>query len=101
MEELDTESALEELSKTSTASPAALLLKIEGILPDLSRHCSITQLQPVNDTLCQCWREGAVLPDLQHASIFNLSKRATGANVTITQKKMHKLTELGQNDTVG
>ena len=50
MEELDTESALEELSKTSTALPAALLLKIEGILPDLSRHCSITQLQPVNDT---------------------------------------------------
>lgn len=101
MEELDTESALEELSKTSTASTAALLLKIEGILPDLSRHCSITQLQPVNDTLCQCWREGAVLPDLQHANIFTLSKRATRANVTTTQKKMHKLTELGQNDKGG
>lgn len=97
MEELDTESALEELSKNIDSFTCGIAPKI----PDLSRHCSITQLQPVNDTLCQCWREGAVLPDLQHANIFNLSKRATGANVATTQKKMHKLTELGQNDKVG
>ena len=28
--------------------------------PDLIRHCNTTLLQPLHETLCQCWSEGGV-----------------------------------------
>ena len=37
--------------------------------PDLIRYCKTTLLQPLHDTLCQCWSEGGVLQDMRDAMI--------------------------------
>ena len=46
----------------------------DGVLPDLIKRCKSTLLQPLHDTLCQCWHEGAVPQDMKDDKIVNLHK---------------------------
>ena len=66
MEELDAIPTLEE--------PAAKPLRMMASHLDLIRHCKTTFLQPVHDTLCQCWSESGVPQDTRDAKIVTLYK---------------------------
>ena len=46
----------------------------DGILPDLTKSCKNTLLQPLYDVLRQCCREGAVPQDMRDAKIVTLYK---------------------------
>ena len=60
MEDLDAEPTLEKLSKAIDSLACGKAPGTDGILPDLIERRKSTLLQPLHDTLCQCWREGGV-----------------------------------------
>ena len=74
MEDLDAQPTLEELSKAIDSSACGKAPGTDGIPPDLIKRCKSTLLQPLHDTLCQCWREGGVPQDMKDAKIFTLYK---------------------------
>ncbi|KAL7859606.1 hypothetical protein SRHO_G00147530 [Serrasalmus rhombeus] len=64
MEELDAEPTQEELSKAINNLACSKAPGNDGIPPDLIRHCKTTLLQPLHNTLCQCWSEGGVVREV-------------------------------------
>lgn len=74
MVELDTEPTLAELSKAINSLACGKAPGIDGIPPDLIRHCKTTLLQPLFNILCQCWSEGGVPQDMRDAKIITLYK---------------------------
>lgn len=73
MEDVDAEQTLEELSKAIDSLAFGKAPGAAGIPPDLIKRCKSTFLQPLHDTLCQCWREGGV-PQDKDAKIVTLYK---------------------------
>ena len=74
LDELDVETTLEELSKAIDSMSCGKAPGSDGIPPDLIRHCKTTLLQPLHETLCQCWIEGSVPQDMRDAKIVTLYK---------------------------
>ena len=74
MEDLDAEPTLEELSKAIDSLACGKAPGTDGIPPYLIMRCKSTLLQPLHDTLCQCWREGGVAQDMKDAKIITLYK---------------------------
>ena len=74
MEDLDAEPTLEELSKAVDSLACGKAPGTDGIPIDIIKHCKCTLLQPLHDTLCQCWREGDVPQDMRDAKIVTLYK---------------------------
>ena len=74
MEDLDAEPTLEKLSKAIDSLACGKAPGTDGILPDLIERRKSTLLQPLHDTLCQCWREGGVPQDVKDAKIVTLYK---------------------------
>ncbi|KAL7838408.1 hypothetical protein AOLI_G00268120 [Acnodon oligacanthus] len=69
MEELDAEPIQEELSKAIDNLACGKAPENDDIPPDLIRYCKTTLLQPLHDTLCQCWSESGVPQDMRDAKI--------------------------------
>ena len=77
MGELDNEPATDELSNAINSLALRKVPGIDGIPPDLIKHCKTTLLQPLHEVLCECWKEGAVPQDV----MLRLSPSAkTGEN---------------------
>ncbi|XP_050710731.1 uncharacterized protein LOC126995286 [Eriocheir sinensis] len=74
MEELDAEPTLEELSKDIDSLACGKAPGNDGIPQNLIKRCKSTLLQPLHDTICQCWREGGVPQDMRDAKIVTLYK---------------------------
>ena len=74
MEDLNAEPTLEELSKAIDSLACGKASGTDGIHPDLIKRCKSTLLQPLHDTLCQCWREGGVPRDMKDVKIITLYK---------------------------
>ena len=74
MEDLDAEPTLEELNKAIDSLACGKAPGTDGIPPDPIKRCKSTLLQPLHDTLCQCWREGGVPQDMKDAKIVTLYK---------------------------
>ena len=74
MGEPDAETTFGELSKAIDSLACGKAPGIDGIPPDLIKHCKTTLLQPLHDLLCQCWSEGAVPQDMRDAKIVTLYK---------------------------
>ena len=74
MEELDLEPTTEELSKAIDNLSAGKAPGIDGIPPDLLKHCKTALLAPLHEVLCKCWKEGKVPQDMRDAKIITLYK---------------------------
>ena len=74
MEELDSEPTTEELSKAIDNLSAGKAPGIDGIPPDLLKHCKTALLAPLHEVLCKCWQEGKVPQDMRDAKIITLYK---------------------------
>lgn len=61
MQDLDAEPTLEELSKAIDSLACGKAPGTDSIPPDLIKRCKSTLLQPLHDTLCQCWCKAASL----------------------------------------
>ena len=89
MEYLDAEPTLEELSKANDSLPCGKAPGTDGIPPDLIKRCKSSLLQPRQDTLCQCWREGGVTQDIKMPkSSPCIRTKGTGATVTTTEASL-------------
>lgn len=83
--DLDIEPSLEEFSKAIDSLTCGKTPDIDGIPPDLTKHCKSTLLQPLHGIICQCWRKGFLPQDMREAKIITLYKnRVTEATVTLT-----------------
>lgn len=74
MQDLDAEPTLEELSKAIDSLACGKAPGTDSIPPDLIKRCKSTLLQPLHDTLCQCWCEGGVPQDMKDTKIVTLYK---------------------------
>ena len=54
MDELDSETSVEELSKGIDSLASGKAPGNDGIPPDLIKHCTTTLLLPLIEVLCQC-----------------------------------------------
>ena len=78
MEELVAIPLLEDLGKAIDSLTCGKAPGNDGIPPDMIRHCKTTLLQPLPDTLCQCWSEGGVPQNMRDAEIVTLYKNKGG-----------------------
>ena len=74
MEELDRNPTIDELSKAIDSLSAGKAPGMDGIPPDLLKHCKTALLAPLHEVLCKCWQEGAVPQDMRDAKIITLYK---------------------------
>ena len=74
MEELDAEPSIDELNKAIDSLSAGKAPGMDGIPPDLLKHCKAALLVPLHEVLCTCWKEGAVPQDMRDAKIITLYK---------------------------
>ena len=74
MEELDCNPTIDELSKAIDSLSAGKAPGMDGIPPDLLKHCKTALLAPLHEVLCKCWQEGAVPQDMRDAKIITLYK---------------------------
>ena len=73
MDAIEPLAIMEELDAIPTlVEPVAKPLEMMASPLDLIRHCKTTHLQPLHDTLCQCWNEGGVPQDMRDAKIVTL-----------------------------
>lgn len=74
MTDLDVEPSQEELSKAIDSLACGKAPGIDGIPPELIKHCKSTLLDPLHEVLCQCWSEGSLPQDMRDAKIVTLYK---------------------------
>ena len=74
MDELDSEPLVEELSKAIDSLASGNAPGIDGIPPDLIKHCKTTLLLPLHEVLCLCWQEGVVQQDMRDSKSITLYK---------------------------
>ena len=96
MEELDTEPALEELSKAIDSLSSGKAPASDRIPPDLIKHCKTTLLHSLHVLLCQYWQEGAVPQDMRDAKILTLSENKGERSDCINYSGISLLSVIGK-----
>ena len=74
LEELDSEPTMEELSKAIDALACGRAPGEDSIPPEIIKCGKPALLEPLNELLCLCWREGKVPQDMRDAKIITLYK---------------------------
>ena len=73
-EDLDIESKVDELSKARDKLYVRKAQGSEDILHDLIKKFKISPFNPLQETLCLCWKEGTIPQDLIDSKITTLYK---------------------------
>ena len=74
MDELDSESILEEINQALEQLSSGKAPGNDGISVEVIKCAKRTLLKELHEILCQCWREGEVPQDMRDANIVTLYK---------------------------